>query len=123
MTTTCPLCGPAQPMEHDAECDDFACPECGLCAPADEVERLEIRLARVEVLEAEVARLKQPEVVLAEAERLLREAVGLAAVYGAEVYLSANGCTSIYGEAGNVDGHHGDSLAEAYAAITRGLDG
>lgn len=78
----CPLCTTeaVQHLEYDAERDDWACPNCGLCAPTpvmervrDMVDRLETRDEYVSTLEAELARLKQPAHVLAEAERLLAE--------------------------------------------------
>lgn len=30
----CPNCD-HRPMEHDRECDDYACPQCGLCGPME----------------------------------------------------------------------------------------
>lgn len=119
---TCPLCPGAQPMEHSAAYDDWACPRCSLSAPPDVLERIrgmrsrvsveltdrleaaeadekrwrelyELRSealdvandahseaeedlananARIAALEAELAQLKQPASVLADATRVWR---------------------------------------------------
>lgn len=53
----CPHCGYYE-MVEDQENDDYACPGCGLAAPLDVVETIE--------------RLRSPDYIMGEAERLLR---------------------------------------------------
>jgi hypothetical protein len=97
----CPLCG--GPTEEHEAYRDRACPKYGLSAPPDVLEKLRVaeeqrrtycddivtvsrlnaeQAARLRALEAELARLKQPERVLAEAERLLRERDSLERLLG-----------------------------------------
>lgn len=103
MMPRCPVC-------DSKECDGHA----------DE-ETAELR-QRIAALEAELAQLKQPHVVLAEAERLLTDAEVEAADFPAPADRRAMADVV---ELCKRDGTHvaGYSLAEAYAKLTGGRDG
>ncbi len=122
----CPLCG--GPTEEHEAYRDRACPKCGLCAPPDVLERIEGQATglaafrvldaeqrqRIAALEAELAQLKHPAHVLAEAERLLRAVFG---GYG-KVDIKSFGVRTF--EAWLHEDVSARSLADAYAKLTGG---
>ncbi len=72
---------------------------------------------RIAALEAELAQLKQPAHVLAEAERLLRSVCALDVFFReCEVHLSCLKTDDTWSQS------EGESLAEAYAKLTGGSD-
>jgi hypothetical protein len=117
----CPSC--SQPIgEHVTDYGDMACAACGLAGPHDVLDVLAFNLEQLKQLRAEVERLKSPAVVLAEAERLLREASVC------DVWLDNDGTNVSHWVVSDDGGEEYDSathptLAEAFAELKEGNHG
>ena len=129
MSMPCPNCG-HDPMEHVPGCNDYACSECGLCAPSPTLavwraDRLVIASLRRQLSEqeAEMATLKTPAHVLAEAERLLRERDVSRVAFSRKRGLNVTAEQFAACDPLAFPTTSGDTLAEAYAALTGGRDG